>query len=201
MAFYEVSKRGLDLVGAVAGLLLAAPLMLMAIIATKLDTPGPVFFRHVRLGKNGKPFAMLKFRSMYQDAAVMQTAMVADNDIPGPVFKIRSDPRVTPTGKFIRKYSLDELPPLWHVLTGDMSLVGPRPPVPEEVGRYEPWQRERLAVKPGLTCIWQVSGRSDVPFDEWVRMDIEYVRTRNMWQDLRLLLRTVPAVITGRGAY
>jgi len=201
MRLYEVSKRGLDLVGAVAGLLLAAPLMLIAIIAIKLDTPGPVFFRHVRLGKNGKPFAMLKFRSMYQDAAVMQTALVGHNDIPGPVFKIRSDPRVTPTGKFIRKYSLDELPQLWHVLSGDMSLVGPRPPVPEEVARYEPWQRERLAVKPGLTCIWQVSGRSDFPFDEWVRMDIEYVRTRNMWQDLRLLLRTVPAVITGRGAY
>jgi len=188
-------------IGAGAGLLLSAPLMLVAAVAIKLDSPGPVLFSHMRLGRNGQPFQMLKFRSMYQDAAARQVSLVSDNDIAGPVFKIRSDPRVTAVGKFIRKYSLDELPQLWHVLVGDMSLVGPRPPIPDEVARYEPWQRERLAVKPGLTCIWQVSGRSDVPFDEWVRMDIEYVRRRNMWLDLKLLLQTIPAVITGRGAY
>ncbi len=201
MRLYQVSKRIVDVIGAGAGLLLSAPLMLVAAVAIKLDSPGPVLFSHMRLGRNGQPFQMLKFRSMYQDAAARQVSLVSDNDIAGPVFKIRSDPRVTAVGKFIRKYSLDELPQLWHVLVGDMSLVGPRPPIPDEVARYEPWQRERLAVKPGLTCIWQVSGRSDVPFDEWVRMDIEYVRRRNMWLDLKLLLQTIPAVITGRGAY
>ena len=201
MRLYDISKRALDLLGAAAGLILTAPVMLLVALAIKLDTPGPVFFRHTRLGKNGKPFAMIKFRSMYQDAIARQAALTPDNDMPGPVFKIRSDPRVTAVGKFIRKYSLDELPQLWHVLRGNMSLVGPRPAVPDEVARYAPWQRERLAVKPGLTCTWQVSGRSDIPFDQWVRMDIEYVRRRDMWLDLRLLLRTIPAVITGRGAY
>lgn len=201
MRFYEISKRVSDLLGAMAGLVLAVPVMFLVAIAIKLNSPGPVFFRHTRLGKDAQPFGMIKFRSMYQDAAVLQSTLVPDNDIPGPVFKIRSDPRVTPVGKFIRKYSLDELPQLWHVLRGDMSLVGPRPAVPDEVVRYEPWQRERLAARPGLTCTWQVSGRSDIPFEEWVRMDIEYVRARNIWRDLKLLLQTIPAVISGRGAY
>lgn len=201
MWFYEISKRILDVIGAGVGLLLVAPLMLVIAVAIKLDSPGPVLFRHMRLSRNGEPFEMLKFRSMYQGAVTRQASLVGDNDISGPVFKIRADPRITRLGKFIRKYSIDELPQLWHVLVGDMSLIGPRPPVPEEVARYEPWQRERLAVKPGLTCIWQVSGRSDIPFDEWVRMDIEYVRNRNIWLDLRLLLQTIPAVFTGRGAY
>ena len=132
---------------------------------------------------------------------MLQVQLLADNEIPGPVFKIRSDPRITRVGRIVRKYSLDELPQLWNVLCGQMSLVGPRPPIPDEVARYEPWQRERLAVKPGLTCTWQVSGRSDIPFDEWVRMDIQYVRSCGLLQDLKLLLLTVPAVITTRGAY
>ncbi len=201
MYLYEISKRVLDIAGATVGLILVAPLMLIFAVAIKLDSPGPVLFRHMRLGQDGKPFAMVKFRSMYQDAAIRQDTLKPDNDVVGPVFKIRSDPRITPVGRFIRKASIDELPQLWHVLRGDMSLVGPRPPIPHEVARYEPWQRERLAVKPGLTCTWQVSGRSDVRFDEWVRMDIQYVRTRNIWLDLKLLLQTIPAVITGRGAY
>jgi lipopolysaccharide/colanic/teichoic acid biosynthesis glycosyltransferase len=175
--------------------------MIVLAIIIKLDSPGPVFFRQPRLGKDGRPFMMLKLRSMTQDAAELHAVVATANEMVGPVFKIRSDPRVTRVGRLIRKASLDELPQLWHVLRGDMSLVGPRPPIPEEVARYEPWQRERLAVKPGLTCTWQVGGRSDIPFDRWVQMDIDYVRRRSLALDLKILLQTIPAVLTGRGAY
>jgi len=201
MSSYELIKRTIDVLGASAGLLLSVPIMLVVAVAIKLDSRGPVLFRHPRLGKDGRPFVMLKFRSMYSEARLLQEQLLQENEVPGPVFKIRSDPRVTRVGRIIRKYSLDELPQLWNVLRGQMSLVGPRPPIPDEVARYQPWQRERLAVKPGLTCTWQVSGRSDIPFDEWVRMDIEYVRSRSLLMDLKLLLLTVPAVISARGAY
>jgi len=201
MSLYQVGKGIIDLLAASAGLVLTAPVMLVVAAVIKLESRGPVLFHHVRLGKDGRPFVMLKFRSMRQDAAARQAQLVSENEMPGPVFKIRSDPRVTAVGRFIRKSSLDELPQLWNVLRGEMSLVGPRPPIPDEVARYHPWQRERLAVKPGLTCTWQVSGRSDVPFDDWVQMDIEYVRTRSLLMDLKLLLLTVPAVISARGAY
>ena len=201
MALYPIVKRIIDLSGAVAGVVLAMPLMLITAIAIKLESRGPILFAHPRLGKDGRPFVMFKFRSMCQEASVLQAQLVSQNGVPGPVFKIRSDPRITRIGHLIRKYSLDELPQLWNVLRGEMSLVGPRPPIPDEVTRYHPWQRERLAVKPGLTCTWQVSGRSDVPFDDWVQMDIEYVRTRSLLMDLKLLLLTVPAVISARGAY
>jgi lipopolysaccharide/colanic/teichoic acid biosynthesis glycosyltransferase len=174
---------------------------LLCAVAVKLDSPGAVFFRQVRLGKDARPFPMLKFRSMTDGAHAERAALADANHMDGPVFKVRSDPRVTRVGRFMRKASLDELPQLWHVLIGDMSLVGPRPPIPEEVAHYEPWQRERLAVKPGLTCTWQVSGRSDIPFEQWVKMDIDYVRNRSLGLDLKLLLATIPAVITGRGAY
>ena len=201
MSSYELIKRTIDVLGASAGLLLSVPIMLVVAVAIKLDSRGPVLFRHPRLGKDGRPFVMLKFRSMYQEAPALRQQLFAENEMAGPVFKIRSDPRVTRVGRIIRKYSLDELPQLWNVLRGEMSLVGPRPPIPDEVARYHPWQRERLAVKPGLTCTWQVSGRSDIPFDEWIQMDIEYVRTRSLLMDLKLLLLTVPAVISARGAY
>jgi len=201
MSLYDLIKRTVDVLGASAGLLLSAPIMLGVAIAIKLESRGPILFRHPRLGKDGRPFVMLKFRSMSPEAPLLQEQLLQENEVPGPVFKIRSDPRVTRVGRIIRKYSLDELPQLWNVLRGEMSLVGPRPPIPDEVARYHPWQRERLAVKPGLTCIWQVSGRSDIPFDEWVQMDIEYVRTRGLLMDLKLLLLTVPAVISARGAY
>ncbi len=201
MSLYHTAKRIVDLLGASAGLVLTAPLMLFVAMAIKLESSGPLLFRHTRLGEDGRPFVMLKFRSMYQGAPAFQVQPIGENEIPGPVFKMRADPRITRVGRLVRKYSVDELPQLWNVLRGEMSLVGPRPPVPEEVARYEPWQRERLAVKPGLTCTWQVSGRSDIPFDEWVRMDIEYVRSCSFRQDLKLLLLTVPAVITARGAY
>jgi len=201
MSSYELIKRTVDVMGASAGLLLAAPVMLIIAVAIKLESRGPILFAHPRLGKDGRPFVMLKFRSMYQEAPALRQQLFAENEMAGPVFKIRSDPRITRIGYIIRKYSLDELPQLWNILRGEMSLVGPRPPIPDEVTRYHPWQRERLAVKPGLTCTWQVSGRSDVPFDEWVQMDIEYVRTRGLLMDLKLLLLTVPAVISARGAY
>ena len=201
MTLYDISKRVLDVAAALCGLVLAAPLLAVLAIIIKLDSPGPVFFRQPRLGRDGCPFLMLKLRSMTQDAPEMRAVVASGNELVGPVFKIRSDPRLTRVGRFLRKASWDELPQLWHVLLGDMSLVGPRPPIPDEVARYEPWQRERLAVKPGLTCTWQVSGRSDIPFDRWVEMDIDYIRHRNFWADLKILLLTVPAVLTGRGAY
>lgn len=201
MTPYDFTKRTLDLLGATVGLLLASPVILCVAVAIKADSTGPVFFRQPRLGQDGRPFLMLKLRSMTQDAPEMRAAVASANEMVGPVFKIRSDPRVTRVGKFIRKASLDELPQLWHVLRGEMSLVGPRPPIPDEVARYEPWQRERLAVKPGLTCTWQVGGRSDIPFDQWVQMDIDYIRHRTTWLDLKILFATIPAVLTARGAY
>jgi lipopolysaccharide/colanic/teichoic acid biosynthesis glycosyltransferase len=197
---YESAKRVMDVLGAGMGMVLLGPLALLLAILVKLDG-GPVIFRQERLGKDGKPFALFKFRSMREDAPQRREDLDAENECEGPVFKIRRDPRITRVGAFLRRSSLDELPQLWNILRGEMSLVGPRPPLPTEVACYEPWQRERLAVKPGLTCIWQVSGRSNIPFEEWVRMDIEYIRRRNIWLDLRLLLLTIPAVITGRGAY
>lgn len=201
MRLYEIAKRGFDIAAATCGPVLAAPVVLVLAVLIKLDSPGPVFFRQPRLGKDGRPFLMLKLRSMTQDAAELRVLVASSNELVGPVFKIRSDPRMTRVGRFIRKASLDEIPQLWHVLRGEMSVVGPRPPIPDEVARYEPWQRERLAVKPGLTCTWQVGGRSDIPFERWVQMDIDYIRHRNAWLDLKIMLQTVPAILTGRGAY
>ncbi|MBM3472677.1 MAG: sugar transferase [Armatimonadetes bacterium] len=191
----------MDLVGASVALLMALPLMIVTAIVIKLESTGAVFFHHTRLGQGGEPFEFFKFRSMCQEAVVLRAALEGMNEVSGPVFKIRKDPRITAVGRVLRKMSVDELPQLWHVLTGQMSLVGPRPPVPDEVARYEPWMLQRLSVKPGLTCIWQVSGRSDIGFDEWMRLDVEYVRNRSLWLDLKILLLTIPAVLTGRGAY
>jgi len=198
---YMVTKRVIDVIGAsVALLLLGLPMALVA-LAIKLESGGPVFYRQTRLGENGLPFRFLKFRSMVANAESIRADLEAVNEASGPVFKIRRDPRITPVGRWIRKTSLDETPQLFHVLMGQMSLVGPRPPLPEEVENYEPWQRERLAVRPGLTCIWQISGRSDIPFERWVELDIEYVRRRSLLLDLKILLLTIPAVLSGRGAY
>ncbi|NLJ35481.1 MAG: sugar transferase [candidate division WS1 bacterium] len=198
---YLFAKRCMDVIGAATALLIISPLLLGVAVAIKLTSPGPVFYRQLRLGRDARPFYMLKFRSMRKDADAMRAQLAEFNEADGPVFKIRSDPRVTSVGRFIRKYSIDELPQLWHVLVGTMSLVGPRPPIPEEVASYEEWHKRRLTVKPGLTCIWQVQGRSDVSFDEWMRMDIEYIETRSLLLDIKLLLKTVPAVLGGRGAY
>jgi lipopolysaccharide/colanic/teichoic acid biosynthesis glycosyltransferase len=198
---YLVAKRAIDIIGASLALLMALPLMILTAIVVKFESSGSVFFHHIRLGQGGVPFRFYKFRSMCQEAVVLRAVLEGMNEATGPVFKIREDPRVTAVGRIIRKMSVDELPQLWHVLTGRMSLVGPRPPVPDEVARYEPWMLQRLSVKPGLTCIWQVSGRSDIGFDEWMRLDVEYVRRRSLWLDLKILALTIPAVLTGRGAY
>jgi len=200
-AGYLIVKRIVDVVGALLALILLSPVMLLAAIAIKLESSGPVFFLQERMGGGGRRFRFLKFRSMCAQAVSLQTAIQGMNEVTGPVFKIRQDPRITPVGRIIRRLSIDELPQLWHVLTGEMSLVGPRPPIPEEVARYEPWMLERLSVTPGLTCIWQVSGRSDILFEDWVRLDIHYIRHRSVWLDLKILAQTIPAVITGRGAY
>jgi len=194
-------KRLLDVVLASAGMLIAVPLLAIAAVAIKLDSPGPVFHRATRVGKDGRRFTFLKLRSMRADAEELRGLLLHRNITKGPTFKLHDDPRVTRVGRLLRKTSLDELPQLLHVLSGEMSLVGPRPPFPEEVEHYEPWMRRRLEVRPGLTCLWQIRGRSDLPFEEWMRLDVEYVERCSLALDLKILLLTVPAVLSGRGAY
>lgn len=193
-------KRGLDCLAAVGGLALTAPLWLLIAAAIKLTSPGPVFFRQWRAGAGGRPFRMFKFRTMRTDAEQLKSALQALNEQDGPAFKIKRDPRVTRLGRFLRATSLDELPQLLNVLRGEMSLVGPRPLPCSESAACRPWQRRRLEVAPGLTCIWQVEGRSQVKFDDWMRMDLRYVRQRSLRRDVLLLLRTIPAVLLRRGA-
>lgn len=198
---YAITKRLIDVLGAGTALLMLAVPMLLTALAIRLESRGPALFYQYRLGEHGIPFRFYKFRSMVQNAEEARAELLQSNEAVGPIFKIRRDPRVTRVGRWIRKTSLDETPQLFHVLQGKMSLVGPRPPLPEEVENYEPWQRERLAVRPGLTCIWQISGRSDIPFERWVELDIVYVRTRSLLLDFKILLLTLPAVLSGRGAY
>jgi lipopolysaccharide/colanic/teichoic acid biosynthesis glycosyltransferase len=193
-------KRCLDVLGAALGLLAFSPLLAAVAVAVKLTSPGPVFFRQKRSGLGGKEFIMLKFRSMAADAEARKSSLAALNEQDGPVFKIRNDPRVTRLGRFLRSTSIDELPQLWNVLRGEMSLVGPRPLPCDETAAGRGWLRRRLDVTPGLTCFWQVRGRSTVSFADWVRMDVEYVRRRSLPADLLLLLQTVPAVVSRRGA-
>jgi exopolysaccharide biosynthesis polyprenyl glycosylphosphotransferase len=198
--FALAMKRGLDIVGAGIGLALAAPFLGVAAAAIKLTSPGPVLFHQVRCGVNGRRFMMPKLRTMVVDAEALQPQLAHLNEMDGPVFKIKDDPRVTPIGRFLRKWSIDELPQFWSVLVGDMSLVGPRPPIPSEVVQYQGSERRRLSMRPGLTCLWQVSGRNDVQFDEWMRLDLEYIDTWSMSQDFRILLRTLPQVLFARGS-
>ncbi len=198
---YLFLKRVMDIVGAVIGLVLTSPIMLIIVILIKLEDPkGPVFFSQVRNGKYPKTFKMYKFRSMYVDAEDRLQELMHLNEQSGPAFKMKNDPRITKVGKFIRKTSLDELPQLFNVLKGDMSLVGPRPALPREVEQYTSHQMQRLLVKPGLTCIWQVSGRNNIGFDEWVELDIEYIKTRNLWLDIKLILLTIPAMLGDENA-
>lgn len=200
-AIYRCSKRGLDIVASLCGLLLLSPLLLITVLAIVVESRGGPFFSQPRVGKQGRHFRCWKFRSMFQDAEARKAALLAQNEMAGGViFKMKNDPRITRVGRIIRKLSIDELPQLWNVLVGDMSLVGPRPPVPAEVAEYTPYQRQRLSVTPGITCIWQVSGRSNIPFPEQVEMDLRYIKQRSLWLDLKLLLLTVPAVLTARGA-
>ena len=193
---YLFLKRLIDIMGSMIGLLLASPIMLIIAILIKLEDPkGPIFFSQVRNGEYPKTFKMYKFRSMYVDAEERLGELMNLNEQSGPVFKIKDDPRITKVGKIIRKTSLDELPQLFNVLRGDMSLVGPRPALPREVEQYNLYQKQRLLVKPGLTCIWQVSGRNSIGFDEWVELDIEYIKTRNLFLDIKLILMTIPAIL------
>ena len=195
-------KRGLDVLGAVIGLILFSPFFAGLALAIKIEDRGPVFFKQTRVGLKGRHFQMLKFRSMVQNADALLESLRAQNESQGGVlFKMKDDPRVTRVGKILRKLSLDELPQLINVLKGQMSLVGPRPPVPSEVAEYEVKDRRRLQIKPGITCFWQVSGRSDLSFDQQVHLDLEYIQSRSFWVDILLLAKTVPAVILGKGAY
>jgi exopolysaccharide biosynthesis polyprenyl glycosylphosphotransferase len=196
-----VAKRVMDIVGSAFGLLILGPfVMLPAAIAIKLNSPGPILFRQKRSGLHGRLFTMLKFRSMVSNAEMLRVELEAFNEMSGPVFKIKEDPRVTKAGRFLRKTSIDEFPQLWNVLMGDMSLVGPRPPIPTEVQQYDPWHRRRLSMKPGLTCLWQISGRNTVAFDQWMKLDLEYIDNWSLWLDIKILLRTIPVVLTGLGA-
>jgi exopolysaccharide biosynthesis polyprenyl glycosylphosphotransferase len=198
---YRFLKRSLDLSVAVAGLVLTLPMFPLIALLVKLDSPGSVFFAQKRVGRNGRLFTCYKFRSMVADAETQKCKLAALNEASGPAFKIRADPRITAIGSFLRRSSLDEMPQLFNVLMGQMSVVGPRPQIPAEVELYEPWHRGRLAVKPGITCLWQISGRSQVGFDEWMRLDLEYIRRRSLRTDLFILLRTLPAVMARKGAY
>ena len=193
-------KRVFDIVASGTALWLLLPLLAVVAVLIKLTSRGPFLFKQERVGLHGRRFNMLKFRSMVVDAEALKARLASLNEQSGPVFKMRNDPRVTRIGRFIRKYSIDELPQLINVLRGDMSVVGPRPPVPKEVADYEAWQMRRLSVRPGLTCLWQVSGRSQISFDEWMYLDMQYIDHWSLAQDLRLIFRTVPVVFTGRGS-
>lgn len=194
-------KRLLDFLMALAFLIALAPFYLLIAVLIKMSSPGPVFFKQVRASLNGRVFTLYKFRTMVADAEKKLESLRGQNEMSGPVFKMTRDPRVTGIGKWLRKFSLDELPQLWNILMGDMSFVGPRPPIPDEVRKYEPWHRRRLSMRPGLTCLWQIKGRNKiVKFEEWMKLDLEYIDNWSLWLDLKLFLKTIPVVLTGSGA-
>ena len=197
---YEVIKRIIDIVASFIGIILLSPLILIVSILIKLESKGEVIFKQKRVGLNGKEFYMYKFRSMVINAEELKEKLESQNEMSGPMFKIKDDPRITKVGKFIRKTSIDELPQLINVIKGDMSLVGPRPSLPKEVKKFEPWMMERLEVKPGLTCIWQVSGRNNIDFEDWMKLDIKYVRERSFKLDIKLILKTVLVLLGDKNA-
>ncbi|MEM7411788.1 MAG: sugar transferase [Myxococcota bacterium] len=192
-------KRVIDVVGSGAALIVSAPIIGLAAIAIKATSPGPVIFRQVRCGQYGRPFSMCKLRTMYVDAEERLAELMKKNEMKGPVFKMRDDPRITKVGRILRRLSLDELPQFWNVLRGDMSLVGPRPPLPHEVLEYETFDRRRLSMRPGITCLWQVGGRNNIDFEGWVKLDLEYIDTWSITNDIKILLRTIPAIVRGTG--
>jgi exopolysaccharide biosynthesis polyprenyl glycosylphosphotransferase len=198
--FQMLLKRCFDLLASFVAVALLTPLLVFIAALIKLTSRGPIFFKQERVGLHGRTFHMLKFRSMVANAEELKARLAAQNEQGGPVFKIRRDPRITRVGAFIRKFSIDELPQLINVLRGEMSVVGPRPPIPSEVAKYEAWQRRRLSVRPGLTCVWQVSGRNEISFEEWMYLDMQYIDHWSLAQDFQLILKTVPVVLTGRGA-
>lgn len=202
IAWTKRCKRLIDLVMAATLIILGSPIFLITAALIVLESPGPVFFTQIRVGKDGRHFNFYKFRSMVPNAEKLRNELVKDNESSdGVLFKIKDDPRITRVGRFIRKFSIDELPQLLNVLLGDMSLVGPRPALPSEVAQYTLEQRKRLHAVPGITCLWQVSGRSEIPFSGQVRLDLEYIRSSSLRSDLAILLKTIPAVLAGKGAY
>ncbi len=199
--YRRVLKRPFDIVASLIGIAVLSPVLIAISLAVKSGSRGPVLFRQIRVGKDGREFWFYKFRSMVVDAEAQKKKLMHLNELEGPVFKISNDPRITKMGTFLRRTSLDELPQLFNVLKGDMSLVGPRPPLPNEVEKYEAWQREKLTVVPGITCLWQISGRNHIGFTEWMRLDIEYIRRQSLGLDVKILSRTLPAVLSRKGAY
>jgi len=194
---YQAAKRAFDMLFALAGLVLAAPVMALVALAIKAESTGPIFFRQKRCGWNGRPFGMIKFRSMRKDAEAIKIVLRANNECDGPVFKISDDPRFTRVGRWLRRYSLDELPQLWNIVRGDMSVVGPRPLAPEELRMCPSWRDARLRVKPGLTGLWQVSSRDKNHFQEWIKHDLKYVKEQSLLLDMKIVWRTVAALAKG----
>ena len=197
---YRAIKRLFDLSIAGLALLILSPFLLIVALLVKLTSSGPIFYPWHVVGRHGRPFRGFKFRTMVQNADELKTQLLRENEMNGPVFKMKDDPRITPVGRILRKYSIDELPQLWSVLMGDMSLVGPRPAFAAEYEKYEDWQRRRLSVTPGITCLWQVNGRNQIKdFDEWVRLDLEYIDHWSLWLDMRILFQTAIVVLRGTG--
>ena len=194
-------KRTVDVVVAALSLVLLAPVLISIAAAIRITSPGDVLFRQTRCGLGGRRFTLYKFRSMVNNAEQLRAELHQLNELDGPALKISDDPRITPVGRLLRRFSLDELPQLWNILRGDMSFVGPRPAIPDEVGMYEPWQRRRLRMRPGLTCMWVLEGRSDVDFQRWIQLDLAYIDNWSLWLDCKIFLRTIPIVISGKGAY
>ena len=193
-------RRGFDFLGSLILLIILSPIFLLVTLAIRLDSAGPIVYRQIRCGLNGRKFTLYKFRSMVQGAEVQKEELASYNIMDGPVFKMKNDPRVTRVGKFLRKTSLDELPQLINVLRGDMSFVGPRPLPAEEVEKIKGWQRRRLSMKPGITGLWQVSGRNQIDFEQWMKLDLEYIDSWSLGLDFKILLRTIFAVLLGKGA-
>lgn len=187
---YFFVKRGMDILGAIIGIILLSPVMIITAIAIKINSKGPIVFAQERVGKNGVTFKMYKFRSMVQDAEKLLTKLKNQNEMSGPMFKMKEDPRITSVGKFIRRTSIDELPQFFNVLKGDMSLVGPRPNLPREVCKFDEWQKQKLVAKPGITCYWQVMGRNAIDFEDWMKLDIKYIKERSIALDIKLIFKT-----------
>jgi exopolysaccharide biosynthesis polyprenyl glycosylphosphotransferase len=195
-----IMKSIFDRAVALGGLIIVSPILLLTSLIIMIFAKGPILYKQERLGKNGKKFTMYKFRTMIPDAEKLKDSLNELNEMDGPVFKIKNDPRITPLGRFLRKTSIDELPQLFNVLKGDMSLVGPRPPLSNEVVQYDPWQRRRLSMKPGITCLWQIGGRNDISFSRWMEMDLNYIDNWSLWLDTKILAKTIPVVISRKGA-
>ena len=195
-----ISKRILDIFTSIFLLIVLIPVFTIIIILIKVSSKGPLFFKWNVIGKDGKPFTGYKFRTMIINADRLKTSLLKSNEMTGPVFKMTNDPRITKVGALLRKYSLDELPQLWSVLKGDMSLVGPHPPLQSEWPHFEEWHKRKMSVIPGMTCLWQVNGRNKInKFDDWVKMDLEYIDNWNIWLDIKILLKTIPTIINGSG--